>query len=164
LGVVLIAIGVIGIEFFQRETQGSIAVGEQMHIGDYTLEYRSLAEFQTADGRLVDRAVVALYKGESFLRELYPRRDFFFESQQPMNIPGLFSSWESDVYVRLVDWEPLTADSATFKVYLNPLVNWVWTGGVLFIFGTLIAAWPERESVTQVESDKVIRRRARASV
>jgi cytochrome c-type biogenesis protein CcmF len=163
LGVVLIAIGVIGIEFFQQETQGSLAIGDQMHIADYHLEYRSLSEFQTADGRLIDRAVVALFKGDTFLRELYPRRDFFFESQQPMNIPGLFSSWESDIYVRLVDWESLTADSATFKVYLNPLVNWVWTGGILFIFGTMVASWPEREAIEQLPKVKFKRQGAEAS-
>ncbi|MCL5429183.1 MAG: heme lyase CcmF/NrfE family subunit [Chloroflexi bacterium] len=147
LGVVLIAIGVIGIEFFQLETQGSLAVGERLELGGYSMEYVSLAEFQTADGRLVDRAVVNLYKDDQFLRQLYPRRDFYFESQQPMNIPGLYSTIESDVYLRLVDWEPVSAQSATFKVYLNPLVNWVWMGGIVFMVGTLVAAWPERETV-----------------
>jgi cytochrome c-type biogenesis protein CcmF len=151
LGVVLIAIGVIGIEFFQQETQGSLAVGEHLTLGAYSIEYESLAEFQTADGRLVDRAVVNLYKDGELLRQLFPRRDFYFESQQPMNIPGLYSTLESDVYIRLVDWEPLNAESATFKVYLNPLVNWVWMGGIVFILGTLVAAWPDREIVEVAE-------------
>lgn len=149
LGVVLIAIGIIGIEFFQQETQGSLAIGERLELGEYSMEYESLAEFQTADGRLVDRAVINLYRGDQFLRQLYPRRDFFYESQQPMNIPGLYSTVESDVYLRLVDWEPMSAQSATLKVYLNPLVNWVWMGGLVFIVGTIIAAWPEPELVEQ---------------
>jgi cytochrome c-type biogenesis protein CcmF len=62
-----------------------------------------------------------------------------------MNIPGMYSTFESDIYLRLVDWEPVSATSATFKVYLNPLVNWVWMGGLVFIIGTLVAAWPDRE-------------------
>jgi cytochrome c-type biogenesis protein CcmF len=145
VGVVLIAIGIIGIEFFQNETQGSIAAGERLQIGKYSMEYVSLAEFQTEDGRLVDRAVVNVYKDEQFLAELHPRRDFFYESQQAMTIPGLTSSLEEDVYILLVEWEPLTAEKATFKMFINPLINWVWVGGLVFIAGNLIAAWPSGE-------------------
>jgi cytochrome c-type biogenesis protein CcmF len=46
--------------------------------------------------------------------------------------------------VLLVDWKPIGVQGATFKVYLNPLVNWLWLGGFVFIFGTLIAAWPDK--------------------
>ena len=48
-------------------------------------------------------------------------------------------------YVILVNWEPTSADAATFRIFLNPLINWVWAGGFIFVLGTLIAAWPERE-------------------
>jgi cytochrome c-type biogenesis protein CcmF len=34
---------------------------------------------------------------------------------------------------------------ATFKIYHNPLVNWLWLGGLVFILGTLVAAWPDRD-------------------
>jgi cytochrome c-type biogenesis protein CcmF len=145
IGVILIAVGIIGIEFFQHETQGAIGVGERLSLGQYSLEYESLSEFQTADGRLVDRAVVNVYQGDEFVAQLYPRRDFYYESQQAMTIPGLRSNMEDDVYVLLVEWEPLTAERATFKIYVNPLVNWVWLGGFVFIFGTLIASWPDAE-------------------
>lgn len=148
IGVVLLAIGIIGIEFFQQESQGQLAIGERLAVGNYEIEYESLAEWQTADGRLVDRAVVNLYRDGRLLRELYPRQDFYFEAQQPMTIPGLFSTWENDVYVLLVSWEPISAQLATFKVYVNPLVNWVWTGGFVFILGSLVAAWPEPEAQT----------------
>ena len=146
LGIVLIAIGLIGIEFFQQETQGRLAIGERLQVGNYAIEYEELAEFQTSDGRLVDRAVVNVYRDGALVRELYPRRDFYMESQQPMTIPGLHSSWEVDVYVLLVSWEPISNGSATFKIFVNPLVSWVWLGGMVFILGTLVAAWPEREA------------------
>ncbi|MEX2160572.1 MAG: heme lyase CcmF/NrfE family subunit [Anaerolineales bacterium] len=145
LGVVLIAIGIIGIEFFQQETQGRLAIGERLEVGGYAIEYDSLAEWQTDDGRLIDRAVLNLYRGGALLRQIYPRQDFFMEAQQPMTIPGMHSTWENDIYVLLVGWEPIAADSATFKMFVNPLVNWVWLGGLVFILGTLVAAWPERE-------------------
>lgn len=145
LGVVLMAIGIIGIEIFQKETQGTIAQGEQLSIGNYSLKYNSLAVFDTSDDRNVARAVVSIYKDGKYIGELHPRRDYYYESQQPMTIPGVRSTWEDDLYVLLVDWQPVSASGATFKIYLNPLVNWLWLGGLVFILGTLVAAWPDKD-------------------
>jgi cytochrome c biogenesis factor len=30
-------------------------------------------------------------------------------------------------------------------VYHNPLVIWLWIGSFVFIFGTLVAAWPDKD-------------------
>jgi len=145
LGVVLMAIGIIGIEVFQTETQGTIAQGEQMSLGNYTISYDSLSTFDTPDGRNVARAVISIYKGGEYVGELYPRRDYYYESQQPMTIPGVRSTMEDDFYVLLVDWQPVSTIGATFKIFHNPLVNWLWLGGFVFILGTLVAAWPDRD-------------------
>lgn len=145
LGVVLMAIGIIGIEIFQVETQGTVPQGGEIRIGDYRMTYDSLAIFNTDDGRNVARAEVSVYRNEEFVGKLYPRRDYYYESQQPMTIPGVRSTIEDDFYVLLVDWLPVTAQGATFKVYRNPLVNWMWIGGIVFILGTMVAAWPDKE-------------------
>jgi cytochrome c-type biogenesis protein CcmF len=145
LGVVLMAIGIIGMQFFQQETQGTVAQGEKLTIGRYSVQYDSLAVFDTGSDRNVARAVVSVFKDGKYIGELHPRRDFYYESQQSMTIPGVRNTWEEDLYVLLVDWEPVSASGATFKIYQNPLVNWLWTGGLVLILGTLVAAWPDRE-------------------
>ncbi|MBN2500705.1 MAG: heme lyase CcmF/NrfE family subunit [Anaerolineales bacterium] len=147
LGVVLMAIGIIGIEIFQTETQATIPLGGQVTLDDYVMTYNSLAEFNTDDNRNVARAVVSVYKNGKYVTELYPRRDYFYEAQQSMTIPGLFSTMEEDFYVLLVDWQPVSTQNATFKLYHNPLVNWLWIGSLVFILGTLVAAWPEKEEL-----------------
>ena len=145
LGVVLMAIGIIGIELFQTETQGTVPQGGSITLGDYTVTYKSLAIFDTADGRNVARAVLDVEKNGQPVAQLHPRRDFYFESQQQMTIPGVRSTMEDDLYVLLVDWLPATSQGASFKVYHNPLVNWLWLGGLVFILGTLVAAWPDKD-------------------
>ena len=155
LGIVLMAVGIIGIEIFQTETQGTIPLGGEIALGDYSVTYDSLAEFNTADGRNVARSVISVYKDGEYLTELYPRRDFYFESQQTMTIPGVRSSIEDDFYVLLVDWQPISTQSATFKIYHNPLVNWLWFGSVVLILGTIVAAWPEKDPVALREARRV---------
>ncbi len=144
LGVILMAIGIIGIEMFQTETQKSLAVGESIQLAGYTVRYDSLAQFPASDGRLVTRASVSIFKDGKFITELHPRYDVYSDGQ-PMTIPGVRSTLADDLYVLLVNWEGVTSQIAPFKVYHNPLVNWLWLGSFVFIFGTLIAAWPEPE-------------------
>jgi cytochrome c-type biogenesis protein CcmF len=145
LGVVFMSLGIIGIEIFQTETQGTIPQGGQLTLGEYTITYDSLASFDTDDGRNVARAVISVYKDGRYVGELHPRRDYYYDARQPMTIPGVRSTWEDDFYVLLVDWLPVSAQGATFKVFHNPLVNWLWFGGFVFILGTMVAAWPTRE-------------------
>ncbi len=69
-----------------------------------------------------------------------------------MTIPGVRSTWEDDFYVLLVNWESISDQGVTFKIYHNPLVNWLWLGGLVFILGTLIAAWPDKDPAVTVVS------------
>ena len=149
IGVVMMALGIIGIEMFQTETQGTIPQGGQLELGAYTLTYDSLAVFDGPDGRNVARAVVSIDKNGKPVGQLFPRRDFYYDSQQPMTIPGVRSTIEDDFYVLLVDWLPISSEGATFKIYHNPLVKWMWLGAWVFIVGTLVAAWPDSDPETE---------------
>ena len=144
ISMVLMGIGIIGIELFQTDTQRHIAVGDTIELAGYTLHYDDLAQFTHEDGRYVTRAEMTLYKDGEELAKLAPRFDIYPDGQ-PMTIPGVRSTIADDVYVILVNWEGITANSTPFKVYHNPLVKWVWIGGFVFIFGILVAAWPDDE-------------------
>ena len=146
LSIILMALGIIGIEMFQTETQGTIAQGESLKIDGYSVTYKDLAVFDTSDNRNVARAVISVERDGQYLGDLHPRRDYFYESQQPMTIPGVRSTMKDDLYVILVDWQPILSSGATFKVYHNPLVNWLWLGTITMILGSLVAAWPDKEA------------------
>jgi cytochrome c-type biogenesis protein CcmF len=154
LGIVVMALGIIGIELFQTETQGTIPQGGELSLGQYTIRFDKLSVWDTNDGRNIALADVSVYKDGKFVGQLHPRRDYYYESQQPMTIAGLRSTPEDDLYVLLVDWQPLSTSAATFKVYHNPLVWWLWFGVGVLIFGTIVAAWPspEREPVVITRS------------
>ncbi|MCC7511514.1 MAG: heme lyase CcmF/NrfE family subunit [Anaerolineae bacterium] len=149
ISMMLMAVGILGIEIFQAETQGALQTGQALELQGYKMVYKDIAQWDDAStGVNHTRAVVEIYKGNRAVAELYPRTDYFYEAQQNMTIPGLRSTMDDDVYVILVDWEPASAFGATFKLYVNPLVNWLWLGSLMFFFGIVIAAWPDREPET----------------
>jgi cytochrome c-type biogenesis protein CcmF len=152
ISMALMAIGILGIELFQKETQGTVAAGESLNVGNYTVEYRELASWDVpSDDVNYTRAVLDIYENGIYLGQLYPRIDYFYDAEQTMTIPGQRSTFRDDLYILLVDWQPASNAGATFKIYVNPLVNWLWIGSLLFLFGIIFAAWPDKET----ENEKV---------
>ncbi len=149
LGVVFLVIGVLGIELFQSETQGTVALGEQITLGRYVMVYEDLEQYVEQDGTGVTQAAVSVYRDGELIDEIYPRQNYYFEMQQTMTIPGVRSTVQEDLYVILVGWESIGTEGATFKVYHNPLVNFVWWGAYVFILGTLVAILPSRSRTTK---------------
>ncbi len=98
------------------------------------------------DGQQVLVRWFQIYKGNQYLGELFPRIDYYSSQEQYMTIPGDRSTLKDDLYIILVDWQPTSANGATFKIFVNPLVNWLWIGAILFLFGIIIAAWPDRDA------------------
>jgi cytochrome c-type biogenesis protein CcmF len=146
ISMMLMAVGILGINLFQIETQGTLSVNSSLQLGEYRIQYQSIAQFPGPDSREVTRAVMSVYdKSGAYLGELHPRIDYYPDSQQNMTIPGERATLRDDLYVLLVDWQPANASGATFKVFVNPLVNWLWIGALVFLVGILVAAWPDRE-------------------
>ncbi|HZJ23420.1 MAG TPA: heme lyase CcmF/NrfE family subunit, partial [Anaerolineales bacterium] len=142
LSMMLMAVGILGIEIFQMETQGTLKQGESLSLSNYELRYKDIAQWDDLpSGVNYRRAVLEIYQDGNYVGQLAPRIDYYYDSQQNMTIPGQRSTMRDDLYVLLVDWEPVAAAGATFKIYVNPLVNWLWLGSLLFLVGVVIAAW-----------------------
>ena len=158
ISMALMAIGILGIEIFQQETQGTVAAGESLELAQYRVEYRELASWDQLDaGVNYTRSVVDIYENGIFIGQLFPRIDYYYDSQQNMTIPGQHATLRDDLYILLVDWQPVSSEGATFKIYVNPLVNWMWIGSLTFLFGLIFAAWPDRDP-----ADEPVRRKVSA--
>ena len=46
---------------------------------------------------------------------------------------------------------------ASLGYFINPLVNWLWLGAFVFILGTLVAAWPDKDPEVVVSRSRVAR-------
>jgi cytochrome c-type biogenesis protein CcmF len=140
---VVIGIGVIGVELFQQETQIRLESGQSLYLGSYEMVFQNVEQYSGADDLILTEATVDVYDNGRFVKTLHPRNELYTRTQQPMTIPDARSTISEDFYVIMINWEATSANAATFRVYLNPLINWIWTGGIVFILGTLIAAWPK---------------------
>ena len=164
ISIALMAIGILGIDLFQSATQGALAQGGQLDIAQYTVKYRELASWDDkGKGVNYTRAVVDVFRNGIYLGQLNPRIDYYAESQQNMTIPANRSTLRDDLYVILVDWETVSSGSATFKIYVNPLVNWLWIGSILFVLGIIFAAWPDRDPVEEPVHRKLSKQAEQAS-
>ncbi len=146
LGVVLIALGVIGTQFFKVETQRNLARGESFTItspltGTYTVTYEGLSASIVAEDVRRTAAVLKITREGQFVGLLQPGQDFFIAQEQAMTTPAMHHSLAEDLYIILAGWED-GGVTATFKAYVEPLINWLWIGGLVFILGTAMAVWP----------------------
>jgi cytochrome c-type biogenesis protein CcmF len=160
LGFVCMALGVLGTCLFKQETQGTLARGESLELGGFEITYNGLRDRPGAGDLTYIEADLTLGRDGQVLRTLKPRRDLYLDSGQSMTIPATRSTISEDFYVILAGWEG-SGGTATFKLYVNPLVNWLWFGGFVFIFGTLVAAWPDVEAERRATGRQLMRRERR---
>jgi cytochrome c-type biogenesis protein CcmF len=149
LGVVFVFVGLAGAAFDQEKLQ-SIRPGETMTLSDYRLEYLTAKPIPAQHyGGAVAR--LALFQGDRPIAMMAPERRMYWLEQQPASIPSVYSTLQEDLYVTLTSIE--SDGSATFKVYRNPLVNWIWIGGFTFVLGTVAVMWPHPTPVGGNSSD-----------
>ena len=137
-GVVILFLGVSGAAFNQEQLD-NIKPGDFTEISDFKLHYLT-AEAIPAQHYGGARARLALYRGDRPLAVMTPEKRHYWLEQQPNSIPAIYSGWREDLYVILTAVEP--DGSATIKIHHNPLVNWGWAGGGVFVLGCLIVLWP----------------------
>ena len=59
---------------------------------------------------------------------------------QPITEAAIRTTLRDDLYILLAGWDG-SGDSVTLKVFVNPLVAWIWIGGLGILLGTVISAW-----------------------
>jgi cytochrome c-type biogenesis protein CcmF len=144
-GVVVLLLGISGAAF-NEEKLVNVRPGDSATIQDFRLHYLT-ADAIPAQHYGGAKARLALYRGDDPLAVMTPEKRMYWLEQQPNSIPSIYSGWREDLYVILTAVEP--DGSATFKIYHNPLVNWGWAGGGIFVLGCLIVLWPHPERTTE---------------
>ncbi len=150
IAIAIMAIGVIGSSLYSTEKEANLKSGQSMVIQDYTLTYQN-STIEHQPDKTVLRAAVAVSRDGRQVSNLYPEKLFHRSYEQPVTEVAIRSTLGEDLYVILDS----SADDGTafFKVLVNPLVDWIWIGGVVLVIGGLVAFWPERQKRLVVNED-----------
>jgi cytochrome c-type biogenesis protein CcmF len=138
-GVVIIFIGIAGGAFNQSHEQ-EMNNGQSMTIGPY----RIVCESFTQDSNLnydTEFALLDVYRGNKKITQLAPEKRFYAASQQPETRVANHSTLAWDLYVIYAGKNP-DSGLPIIKVFLNPLMAWIWIGVVVVAIGTLVALAP----------------------
>jgi cytochrome c-type biogenesis protein CcmF len=140
-GVVLIFVGITGSSAYQIEENVHLRPGESAPVGAFTLQYDDLTRtIEPTHEAFIAKLTVSRHG--KYLTTLYPEKRLYFAQNQPTTEVALRTSPFEDLYIIMAGFEPSKA--AVFKVFVNPLVFWMWMGGLVLVLGTVIAIWPER--------------------
>ncbi len=145
LGLILLAVGVIGSHFFQTQKDVVLKSGQEVTMAGNRLVY-----FGNIDDKEPDREIIAsqlqIWRNNQLQQYIYPGRTFYHSFQdQPASQISITSIGLNDFYVVLENFSG--PDEATIHIYVNPLTSLVWYGGLLMLLGGVICWWPERRKV-----------------
>jgi len=144
MGMVFVFIGLSGAAF-NRDTQKEMQLGQSMQIGPYTLVLQSY-DMKPEKNYTAQRMIVEVLEGNKPVMMLYPEKRKFTTTDQNGTMVAIHSTLKEDLYVVFAGFSPDT-NLPVIHAYLNPLVKWIWFGGVLVVFGTLVALLPNRRAV-----------------
>jgi cytochrome c-type biogenesis protein CcmF len=151
-GIVVMFIGIAGGAFNQSHEQ-EMSFGDTIRMGPYKLVCQSYTQDSNANYD-TDYALLDVYKGSRKITQLAPERRFYHASEQVSTMVALHSTALADLYVVFEGRNPDT-DRPIIKVFLNPLIAWIWIGVLIVVAGTLFALVPNaaprrREAVAAV--------------
>jgi cytochrome c-type biogenesis protein CcmF len=141
LGIVLMFLGFAG-QAYQKDEEKHLRPGETIPFGRYQLRFEKLRHDEDRQKEMLT-AEFTILKGGNPIGHLSPARWYFHGRNGEFTTEvAIRRSMAEDLYITLggVDF---TDNSATFKLVINPLVDWVWLGFMLLAFGTGIALLPE---------------------
>ncbi len=151
LGIVLLFVGFAGIAF-KTETKALMQPGDIVHAGSYMLRCEGINSGQNANYQYTTISLSVTKNGHA-IGELKPQKRFYLASQQPISHIALHPTLAEDLYVVLEGIDPETG-KASVNVIINPLVQWVWIGGLVLLLGTLLALVPSSAERQMKEREK----------
>jgi cytochrome c-type biogenesis protein CcmF len=152
LGLAVLVAGIGASHFWQQEKDVTLTPGQQVTVAGYTLTYAGSEQRQLADH---SELVASMRFGDTTLEPALAT--YAGLGGQSLTHVAINTTPLADIYVVLAG---ANADgSAAFRVFVNPLVSWIWAGGAIIIFGVVLGNLGERAPVVEA-----VRRRVPASV
>ncbi|MBA3286891.1 MAG: heme lyase CcmF/NrfE family subunit [Acidimicrobiia bacterium] len=139
LGVIVIAVALVASNSYTRSATITLDVGQPVEWGGHTFELQGVREV-VDDRSQVVVADVRLDGGTVYR----PKNTKYLRLGQDISTPSVRTGVVDDVYLTLERGATAGAERTTIRVFVKPLVLWLWIGGAVMAIGTLLAAFPGR--------------------
>ncbi len=131
VGLAVVVLGIAASNFWQQERDVTLQPGATASVGGYSLTYTGSEQRQLGD----HTELVALMRfGDLTLEPA--RATYAGLGGQSLTHVAISTTPVADVYVILVGTNP--DGSAAFRILVNPLVSWIWAGGIVIIVGVVL--------------------------
>ena len=148
LGIVAIMVAVAACSAYKVHNTGTLKLGESMQIGAYSVRFDGLDRGKEPHREWIAANLTVISPGgardRGARRANAPRMNFYERSNDPVGSPSVTEMVLRDVYVSLLSYDA-KANTASFNMWVFPLVGWIWYAIPLLVLGTLIALWPQRK-------------------
>jgi cytochrome c-type biogenesis protein CcmF len=141
IGIVLLFIGFAG-QAFKTDAKGLMGEGDLLQVRNYTLRCDGLVTGDNPNYEYTRALITVTKDGEAFT-SMHPEKRFYKASQQPTSYVSIHPTLKEDLYVVLAGIDP-DSGKGIIQVFVNPLVAWVWIGGLVTLLGTLLSMVPSR--------------------
>jgi cytochrome c-type biogenesis protein CcmF len=142
LGILVIALGVMGSHAWSVQTETTLKPGETASLAGYTVRFDGLSAEQASNHfKVVGTFHVS--NGHPGLAVLRPTKKFYPQEQTPIAGVDYRLGFREDVYLVLGDFAK-DGSHATVKIQVNRMVSWIWIGGAILTLGAALAILPER--------------------
>ena len=153
LGVILICVALAASNSFTRSQEIDLVTGRVASFAGHTFELIDVIEERDERSTSV-RALVSVDGGQAYA----PSITKFTRIGMNVGTPSVRTSFTHDVYLTLEP--PVRQDSgqARIKVFVKPMILWLWIGTFVMAFGTLLAVLPGRRRSIHEIRDEVVDR------
>ena len=149
LGVILICVALAASNSFTRSQEIDLVTGQVATFAGHTFELIDVVEIRDARSTTV-KALVKVDGGKAYS----PSITKYTRIGMNVGTPSVRTSFTHDVYLTLEP--PVRQDSgqARIKVFVKPLILWLWVGAFVMAFGTLLAVLPtRRRSIHEIRDE-----------
>ncbi|MET0144474.1 MAG: heme lyase CcmF/NrfE family subunit [Ilumatobacteraceae bacterium] len=137
VGVIVIAMALVASNAYTRSATLELDVGRPVEWGGHTFELQGVREEIDARVRAVKADVLV-----DDAKVYAPANTKYLRQGIDVPTPSVRSSPTKDIYLTLGPRAAPGDTTATIRVFIKPLILWLWIGGGLMAFGTLLAAFP----------------------
>lgn len=148
LGVVVMVIGLIGSTMFVLNTKQRIenVPGTQFEVDNLVMSFRRV-DVRQAPNREMYGATFDIFNKDSqaYVGTIRPKIVFYQLQNQSTREVDIHYETLRDVFVI---FEGVDSDNKlVMNTFINPLISWVWVGGLILILGSSLALLPHRHDV-----------------